>query len=327
MNVAAQTNERRTIMHVERVEAPRGTKLRLAPRVLATIAAAVVALAAVPATAATLDRIRESGSIRFGYLVDASPLSFRNDAGKADGYAVALCGLVADQIKAQFAPGLRVEWVPVAFEDRVASVQQGSIDLLCTPMSVTLDRRQEVSFSIPVFAGGNRAVLRAEAPTALLNALSESPGARKVVWRGSPAAKVLKGTSIAVVSGTTSEKWLAERRDALQVDAKIVPVPDHRTGIQQLREGEVDVFFADRSIALGAIPAAERRDFVLLDRQFTHESLALAMARSDDDFRLAVDRALSRLYASDDFGELYKQWYGEFGEKTRAYFAEYAYAD
>jgi ABC-type amino acid transport substrate-binding protein len=130
-----------------------------------------------------------------------------------------------------------------------------------------------------------------------------------------------------VVSGTTSEKWLAERRDALQVDAKIVPVPDHRSGIQQLREGEVDVFFADRSIALGAIPGPERRDFVVLDRQFTHESLALAMARNDDDFRLAVDRALSRLYASDDFGELYRQWYGEFGEKTRAYFAEHAYGD
>ena len=262
-----------------------------------------------------------------GYLVDASPLTFRNDAGKADGYAVALCGHVADQIKAQLAnPGLRVEWVPVAFEDRVASVQQGSIDLLCTPMSVTLERRQEVSFSVPVFAGGNRAVLRADAPTALLNALSGSPDS-KVVWRGSPATKVLKGTSIAVVAGTTSEKWLRERRDALQVDAKIVPVADYRSGIQRLRDGDVDVFFGERSIALGAIPGPERKDFAVLERQFTHESLALALARSDDDFRLAVDGALSRFYASSDFGDLYKQWYGEFGENTRAYFAQHAYGD
>jgi polar amino acid transport system substrate-binding protein len=135
-----------------------------------------------------LDRIKESGHIKLGYLVDARPFSFRNETGVADGYAVTLCQQVAEQVKKQLAlPQLTVDWVPVTLDSRLREVQQGGIDLLCTPTSVTLTRRQEVSFSIPVFAGGNRAVLRADAPAALREALAETPST-KPVWRGSPAA-------------------------------------------------------------------------------------------------------------------------------------------
>lgn len=289
-------------------------------RFTAAIAVVCFTIAAMPASAATLDRIRDTGSIKLGYLADAPPFSFRNESGAAEGYAVALCQQVADQVrKGLQLPDLRVEWVPVTLDDRLSDVQQGNIDLLCAPTSATLARRQDVSFSIPIFAGGNRAVLRADAPTALREALGESKGAR-AVWRGSPAAKVLKGTTFAVVPGTTSDKWLKSRRAALQVDARIVPVADYRSGLQQLLDGKVDVFFGERSLVLSAMSDSERENLVILDRLFTHEPLALALARGDEDFRLLVDRSLSQLYASDGFAGIYKQWYGNFDDKARTYF-------
>ncbi len=307
-------------MRFERIDTSRGHQLWFATRAIAILAVVHVALTATPAAAATLDRVRESGSIKLGYLADARPFSFRNEAGTAEGYAIALCQQVADQVKKGLAlPSLRVEWVPVTPDDRLSDVQQGNVDLLCAPTSATLARRQDVSFSIPIFAGGNRAVLRADAPGTLRDALGESKNAR-AVWRGTPAAKVLKGTSFAVVAGTTSDKWLKSRRAALQVDARIVPVVDYRSGLQQLRDGKVDVFFGERSLVLGALSDSEREDLVVLDRLFTHEPLALALARGDEDFRLLVDRSLSQFYASGAFGELYKRWHGEFGDPTRTYF-------
>jgi ABC-type amino acid transport substrate-binding protein len=245
--------------------------------------------------------------MKLGYLADARPFSYRNESGAAEGYAVALCQQVADQVKKGLAlPSLRVEWVPVTPDDRLSDVQQGNVDLLCAPTSATLARRQDVSFSIPIFAGGNRAVLRADAPGTLRDALGESKNAR-AVWRGTPAAKVLKGTTFAVVAGTTSDKWLKGRRAALQVDARIVPVVDYRSGLQQLRDGKVDVFFGERSLVAGAMSDKDREDLVILDRLFTNEPLALALARGDEDFRLLVDRSLSQFYASSAFGELYKR--------------------
>jgi ABC-type amino acid transport substrate-binding protein len=307
-------------MRFERTSPSRSHPLRPAARALSIITVALAALAAWPASAATLDRIRETGAIRLGYLADARPFSFRNEAGGADGYSVELCKQVADEVGKELGmPGLRVEWTPVTLDNRLGDVQQGNVDLLCTPTSATLAARKDVSFSIPVFAGGNRAVLRADAPAALRDALSESRSNR-AVWRGAPAAHVLKGTSIAVVSGTSSEKWLESRRAALQVDARLVPVSDYRTGLRQLLDHKVDVFFGERSVVLGALSDQERKDLVILDRLFTQEQFALALARGDDDFRLLVDRSLSRLYASSGFGELYKRWHGEFDERTRTYF-------
>lgn len=307
-------------MQSERIEAMRGHQVRLATCAIPIIAVALASLTAVPASAATLDRIRGTGAIRLGYLADARPFSFRNEAGAAEGYAIALCQEVADQVKKGLAlPSLRVDWVPVPPDDRLSDVQQGNIDLLCAPTSATLARRQDVSFSIPIFAGGNRAVVRANAPAALRDALGESKSPR-AVWRGSPAAKVVKGTTFAVVGGTTSDTWLKGRRTALQVDARIVPVVDYRSGLQQLRDGKVDVFFGERSLVLGAMSDPEREDLVILDRLFTHEPLALALARGDEDFRLLVDRSLSQLYASGEFSVLYKRWFGEFDDRTRTYF-------
>ena len=94
------------------------------------------------------------------------------------------------------------------------------------------------------------------------------------------------------------------------MDARIVPVVDYRSGLQQLRDGKADVFFGERSLVLGALNDKERENLVILDRLFTNEPLALALARGDEDFRLLVDRSLSQLYASDGFGELYKRWFG-----------------
>jgi polar amino acid transport system substrate-binding protein len=307
-------------MQSERIDATRGHLPWLTIRATTALALVLAALAAIPASAATLDRIKETGSIKLGYLIDARPFTFRNDSGAADGFAVALCQRIAERVKSQLAlPQLSVEWVPVTSESRFDSIEAGAIDLLCAPASVTLSRRQQVAFSIPVFAGGNRAILRADSGAALRDALAES-ASTKPVWRGSPAAKVLQDTTFGVVSGSTAETWLKRRRATLKVNARIVTVPDYRAGMQQLKDRQIDVFFGDRVLALAVIDDPAREKLVILDNQFMFELAGLALARGDDDFRQLVDDALSKSYASPDFGETYKRWFGTFDDNTRNFF-------
>ncbi len=308
-------------MKVERSTSSHSHRAWSASRAIAGFAVVCISLAAAnSAAAATLDRIKESGHIKFGYLDSAPPFSSRGGGGAVEGYGVALCNEIAGQVKTQLGLAqLTVDWVQVTLENRLQQVQQGNIDLLCTPTVETLSRRQEVSFSIPVFAGGNRAVLRADAAEALRNALSERPST-KPVWRGSPAAKLLENTTFAVVSGTTTEAWLKERAATFQVNAKITPVADYRSGLHELADGKVSVFFGDRALILGAMDDATRPKLTVLNRLFTHEQSALALARGDEDFRLAVDRALSQLYASDGFADLVKKWAGSYDDRARTYF-------
>jgi putrescine:ornithine antiporter len=62
------------------------------------------------------------------------------------------------------------------------------------------------------------------------------------------------------------------------------------------------------------------RDLTILDRQFTYEPIALAFARGDEDFRVVVDRALSRLFGSEEFGDFYAKWFGKPDQDARTFF-------
>ena len=42
-----------------------------------------------------------------------------------------------------------------------------------------------------------------------------------------------------------------------------------------------------------------------------YEPIALASVRGDEDFRLLVDRVLSRLYRSGEIGVIYTKFFGE----------------
>jgi putrescine:ornithine antiporter len=126
--------------------------------------------------------------------------------------------------------------------------------------------------------------------------------------------------TFAVVTGTSSEKWLEGRRQKLGVDAKVEPVADYHTGMRLLQERKVDAFFGDGTLILAAIDPAARKSYTILDRQFTREPYALGLAHGDDEFRGAVDRALSRIYASPDFPKLYAKWFGAYDDKTDTFF-------
>ena len=69
-----------------RPERHMGHRARIAGAV-AAIALALPIIAAAPSSAATLDKIKESGTINLGYRADARPFSFRDDAGAAAGYS------------------------------------------------------------------------------------------------------------------------------------------------------------------------------------------------------------------------------------------------
>ena len=290
----------------------------------AMFAAACLAFAcALPAGAQTLDRIKETAFIKMGYLDDARPFSFAGAGGKAEGYSIDLCKHIVEELKKELGlPNLLSEFAPVAVDLRMFAIDKARVDLLCSPTSVTMAKRKEVSFSIPVFAGGVRAVMLTSGAAKLRTALEADAKAQRdtPVWRGSPASRVLKGMNFAVVSSTVSQKWLEERRQKLGVSATIEPVPDYHTGLRLLQEGKVDAFFGDRTLILAAIDPGARKNYTVLERQFTHEPYALGLTKGDDDFRAAVDRALSRLYASPEFAKLYAKWFGEYDDRTDQFF-------
>jgi putrescine:ornithine antiporter len=262
--------------------------------------------------AASADGTKKSGKLALGYYANARPFSYTDESGKPAGYAVELCQ--------QAAGAAEIAWVVVTPESRVAALRDGKVNVLCGEPD-RLSARKDMAFSIPIFQGGIGALLRTDAPAALSQALSDRPTPSGPLWRGTPTQQLLQAQTFAVVAGTPAEKLLAERLKEFQLTAKVTPVKAFAEGIQAVVDRKASVFFTDRSMLLDAVKRNDKAgDLTVLDRRFTIAPLAFALRRGDEDGRLALDRLLSRIYASAEFRAVYAKWFGEPDEGAAAFF-------
>ena len=93
-------------------------------RLVAPLAFAL-ALAASSVEAGVLDRIKETGTIRFGYREDAAPLSYLDEEKKPAGYSVLICDAVAASLGSSSGSRLKADWQPVTAENRFDAVAEG----------------------------------------------------------------------------------------------------------------------------------------------------------------------------------------------------------
>jgi polar amino acid transport system substrate-binding protein len=282
-------------------------------------------VAAEPASATVLERIKAAGKVVLGYREGAAPFSAKGDQGRPVGYTIDLCQAVADDLKTALGVAdLPVEWVAVPIESDLASVQEGKVDLLCGAVE-TLSRRKEVSFSIPIFKAGTGVLVRADTPVQLRQLLNGDPSGP--VWRGSPA-RLLDQKTFAVVKGTTSEDTLKNALSRLQINANIAEIESFQAGVAAILDRSADVLVGDRSILVEAAQSSPQPDdLVVIDRTFDSAPVALPLDRNDEDFRLAVDQSLSKLYRTDRFRDIYRKWFGDPDEATLSFFQNAALPD
>jgi len=275
--------------------------------------------------AGTLDKLRESGKFVIGYATEGMTLAQTDQTGKVAGYAIALCTQVAEAAKGELKlPALDVQFVQVPTNERFTALVQGRIDMLCGAVP-TLARRAEVSFSIPVGFVGVNAVVRSDAPVRLVQVLTGDEPPAPLIWRGTSAPE---RRSLAVVSGSIVERALIDRLADRRIAIDVVSVKDTSEGVQAVVDRRADAFFDARPLLADAVAhSPAKSSLVVLDRLFRRELLALAVRRNDDDFRLVVDRALSKIYRSPELPTMYRTYLKEPDRETIEFFELMALPD
>lgn len=270
----------------------------------------------------TAERIERDGVIHLGFATDRAPFSFLSAQGKPAGYAVDMCLQVVEELRAR-RPDLRVYYTPVARGSEQSLLEQGKIDLSCSATTETLAARARVAFSIPIYFTGVGAIVRKDAPPALLRVLSGQISHTGPTWRATVNAG-LASHRYAIHSGTVQESWVRDRIARLGVIAKIAVVDTYAAGLDLVAAGRVDAFFADRAgLDSAASTRPDGKQLLVLERRFTVEPMALALAH-DESFRLIVDTALSKIYRSGGYLSTYLEYFGEPSDTARLLFEGYA---
>ena len=257
---------------------------------LSFVAGAVLALGT--AGAGTLDKVRQDKVLRLAFREDAPPFSFTDSIGEPAGFMVDLCRSVVKKIAAQLnITDLKVNYVLVTAANRFDTIETGKADLLCEPTSATLSRREQMDFSIPTFIDGASLLVAGDGPGDF-NALS--------------------GKKIGVLGDTTTEQSLRDTLASANIAAEVVPAKTHEEGLAMLDKGEIVAYFGDRAIlSYLAAKSTDSSKLRLADNYFSLEPYALALAHGDEDFRLAVDRALSHIYRSGEIATVFAHTFGQ----------------
>ena len=249
----------------------------------------------VSAQTGTLEKIRKQGAITMGYVDGSAPFSSTDAAKQPQGYSVDLCREIASSIRAQLGlASLETRWVALTLQNRLEAVKSGRVDIECSTTTWTLGRQADVDFSLITFVDGGSILTRVESEAGRLSDFN--------------------GKRIAVITGTTTEKALKGSLDRRSIKAEVVTVRTREAGLQLLDSRKVEGFASDRIVLIGVVLTSKTQGaFKLLDEDFSVEPYALALPRGDAEYRLAVNRALARLYRSGDIQKIYDRWLGRLG--------------
>jgi putrescine:ornithine antiporter len=294
---------------------------------IATATVLLLAIGLLPAIgrAQTLEHIQSTRTLNIGFITDQPPFSFVDDHKQPAGYAVDLCKYITASLEARLALSrVSVTNVPTSTAAGLDMIERGELDMLCGAITQTREAREHVSFSIPIYVSGIGALVRKDAPPSLLRILNGEVPHTGPTWRATINAG-LSNQTYAVYADSTSEQKVRERIATTGVIARIVPVRTHEEGVAMVAQRKASAFFDDR-VVLTSYAALGRgsRELIVLDRRYTLEPVGIALRRGDEDFRLAVDTALSDLYRSGQYIPTYSRHFGDPSETAQQLFQAFA---
>ncbi len=265
------------------------------------VAALVVALAASPAAAVevltgTLKSVAERGEIVLGYRESSVPFSFvegkhPDGSPRAIGYAIDLCGEVADDIQEAIGRPVKIRYAPVTAETRIPAVTSGKIDLECGSTTANAERRKQVAFS----------------PVDYISAT------QLLVKRGSAIGSYrdLGGKTVVVTAGTTNEKAVRDLLGRLKIDAQVVTAPDHAASYAMVKAGKADAFATDDVLLYGLIAtdAQDGANYAVLPDKLSYEPYGIMFRKDDPELAGIVAQTFTRLAESRALRWTYERWF------------------
>ncbi|MGY8633087.1 amino acid ABC transporter substrate-binding protein [Bradyrhizobium sp. 14AA] len=259
------------------------------------VAAAALSIAGQAATAeeltGALEKIRRTGAITLGHRESSIPFSYYDENEKVVGYAMDLCYVAVDAVKARLGlPKLDVKLVPVTPSGRIPSVLSGAIDLECGTTTNNLERQKVVSFSTTYFVAANRFAARAADKLRTLDDL--------------------KGKVVVSTIGSTNIKQISDLNGRQNLNLTILAAKDNGEAFRMLESNRADAFVMDDILLYSRVAdSANPGDYTVSDEALSIEPYGIMMRRDDPAFKKVVDDAMAAVYRSGEIEKIYAKWF------------------
>jgi len=252
-------------------------------RKLALATALVAAFAGSAHAGKTLDTIKQRGQVVCGVNPSLQGFSSADSQGNWSGLDVDVCKAVAATV---LSDASKIKWVPLNAAQRFAALQAGEVDLLSrnTTWTLTRDASLGLHFTGVTYYDGQGFMV---------------PAKSKIT-----SAKQLKGATVCVQSGTTTEKNLTDYSKAAGLNMKSVVFETQEATNKAYFAGRCQAYTTDAS-GLASVrnkEAGNPNDHVILPELISKEPLGPSVRRGDDEWFAIVKWVVFALIEAEEYG-------------------------
>lgn len=252
--------------------------------------AAMVFLAS-SATANTLNKIKETGTLTMGIRESSYPLSYLDDKQQPIGYHIDICHRLVDAIKTKLGlPALKLAYQPVTSQNRIPLVTNGTVDIECGSTTNNEARQKQVAFAPTTFV------------TNVRMAVKKSSGIRGL--------DELNGKPVATTTGTTSVQLMRAHERGKHLNFKEVYGKDHADSFLLLETDRAVAFVMDDNLLAGLIATSKApNDYAIVGETLNVEPIAIMLRKDDAQFKALVDETVGALLKNGEIEKLYTKWF------------------
>ena len=229
---------------------------------------------------AAVASIRKRGRLLVGLDIGSNLFSFRDPVtGEIAGFDIDIAGEVARDI---FGKPSAVEYRILSSADRIAALQNNTVDIVVKTMTITCERRKLVNFSTTYFTAYQRILAPRQSDIA--------------------GPEDLSGKRVCVARGTTSLRKVQE----ISPPPAIVTVVTWADCLVALQQREVDAISTDDSILAGLV--AQDPYLHIVGENMAEEPYGIGINLTNTALVRFVNGTLARIRVDGTWDSLYRKW-------------------
>lgn len=259
-------------------------------RSLCLIAFALPAIAGAQ-TPATLDKIKQSGSMTLAYRESSIPFSYLGSDAKPVGFAFEICEKIADNVKkATGRADMQKQYQAVTSANRIPLLQNGTIDIECGSTTNNSERGKQVAFATNYFYTGTRFLVKTGTN---VNKLAD-----------------LAGKPVVSTTGTTNFQIIRRLNEEQKLGIDLLGAKDHAESALMVQTGRAVAFGMDDILLYGLRASSQNpAELAVVGEPIQVEPYAIMVRKDDPAFKKVVDDTLAAMMKSGEFEALYKKWF------------------
>jgi glutamate transport system substrate-binding protein len=230
----------------------------------------------------TMGRIQAAGEIKIGVKYDVPPFGFKNpQTDDIEGFDIDFGQAVADKL------GVEPNFIEAISDNRIPFLQDGTVDLVLSTMTINAERDQEIDFSEPYYIARGRILVPQDSDITGVDSLA--------------------GRKVCTALGSTYEETLKEQAP----DADLRLVDSYSECLELVQNGAVDAVSTDDVILTGMIIQDDTLKLTEGD-PLTTEPYGAGIKDGDAEFKEFVDGVLEEYKSGGGWAESYEKWVGQY---------------